>query len=105
MNRVKKEITADKPRVVVLDMRFDQGGNYVKTARFMANLTHLTGSIKRLYIFTSAWTFSAGLVSVAITKQNSAGRAVLVGEQVGGRIRVLAEGGSLCLPQWRICLQ
>src|SRR5260370_40225715 len=98
MNRVKKEITADKPRVVVLDMRFNQGGNYVKTARFMANLSHFTGSIKRLYIFTSAWTFSAGQVSVAIAKQHCAGRAVFRGERGGGPMRVWAGGGGLVLP-------
>ena len=103
MNRVKKEITADKPRVVVLDMRFNQGGNYVKTARFMANLAHLTDSIKRLYIFTSAWTFSAGQVSVAIAKQHGADKAVLVGEHVGDRMRLWAEGEELCLPNSKIC--
>ncbi len=104
INRVKKEITADKPRVVVLDMRFNQGGNYVKTARFMSNLAHLTDSIKRLYIFASAWTFSAGQVSVALAKQHGGGKAVLVGEHVGDRMRLWAEGGELCLPNSKICM-
>lgn len=104
VKRVKREIAANKPRVIVLDMRFNQGGNFVKTARFMSSLAHLTDSIKRLYIFTSAWTFSAGEVSVALAKQHGADKAVIVGEPVGDRMRFWAEGGAMCLPNSQICM-
>jgi hypothetical protein len=88
----------DRPRTIVLDLRFDQGGNFTKTASLMKHLTTLSDSIEHVYILTSAWTFSAGNVSVALAKEHGANKVTLIGEPVGDRIRIWAEGGSLTLP-------
>lgn len=89
---------ADHPRAIVLDLRLDQGGNFTTTASLMKNLTKLAGSVEHVYVLTSGWTFSAGIVSVALLKEHNGRKVTLIGEPVGDRIRLWAEGGSLKLP-------
>jgi hypothetical protein len=96
--RLEREISIARPRSIVLDLRFDQGGNFTKTASLMKNMTQLADSIEHVYVLTSAWTFSAGDVDVALLKQHGAKKVTLIGEPVGDRIRLWAEGGSLILP-------
>jgi hypothetical protein len=98
VTRIEREIAADRPRTIVLDLRLDQGGNFTTTASLMKNLTKLASSVEHLYVLTSAWTFSAGIVSVALLKEHNGGKVTLIGEPVGDRIRLWAEGGSLKLP-------
>jgi hypothetical protein len=98
IGRLEREIRGDRPRTIVLDLRFDQGGNFTKTASLMKHLTTLAESIEHVFVLTSAWTFSAGNVSVALLKEHGAKKVTLIGEPVGDRIRLWAEGGSLKLP-------
>jgi PAS domain-containing protein len=98
VTRIEREIAADHPRTIVLDLRLDQGGNFVTTASLMKNLTKLSDSVEHAYVLISAWTFSAGNVSVALVKDHNADKVTLIGEPVGDRIRLWAEGGSLTLP-------
>ncbi len=98
VTRIEREVAANRPRTIVLDLRFDQGGDFTTTASFMKTLTKLSDSIEHAYVLTSAWTFSAGIVSVALVKEHNAKKITLIGEPVGDRIRLWAEGGSLMLP-------
>jgi hypothetical protein len=100
--RVKREIVADRPRSVVVDLRLDQGGNFVTTAGLMTNLGNLTESIEHVYVLTSAWTFSAGNVGVALLKQHGGRKVTVIGETVGDRIRLWAEGGDMTLPNSKL---
>lgn len=102
--RAEQEIRARQPRILVLDLRFDQGGNFTRTASFMKRLPTLAASIEHVYALTSAWTFSAGNVSLALLKQHGGGKVTLVGEPVGDRIRLWAEGGSLVLPNSKLSI-
>jgi hypothetical protein len=98
VTRIEHEIASDRPRALVLDLRLDQGGNFTTTASLMKNLTKLASSVEHAYVLTSAWTFSAGIVSVALLKEHNGGKVTLIGEPPGDRIRLWAEGGSLKLP-------
>lgn len=98
VTRIEREIAADRPRTIVLDLRLDQGGNFTKTASLMKKLTNLSESIEHVYVLTSAWTFSAGNVSVALLKEHGAKKVILIGTPVGDRLHLWAEGGSLTLP-------
>jgi hypothetical protein len=98
VTRLEHEISTDRPRAVVLDLRFDQGGNFTTTASLMKNLTKLSDTIKHVYVLTGAWTFSAGNISVALLKEHQGGEVTQIGEPVGDRIRLWAEGGNLTLP-------
>ncbi|MBO9663347.1 hypothetical protein [Dokdonella sp.] len=102
--RVEREILAGRPRVIVLDLRFDQGGNFTKTASFMKRLPTLSDSIERVYVLTGAWTFSAGNVSLALLKEHGAGKVRVFGEPVGDRVRIWAEGGTLELPNSKVAI-
>lgn len=97
VTRVENEIAADKPQVVILDMRLNQGGNFVKTAALMKKLATL-GGVERVYVLTSAWTFSAGEIGVALAKFHGGAKVTIVGELVGDRLRSWEEGNNMQLP-------
>jgi hypothetical protein len=96
--RIEREIKSDRPRAVVLDLRLDQGGNFTTTATLMKKFTQLANSIQHVYALTSAWTFSAGDVSLALLMEHNAPKVTVIGALAGDRIRLWAEGGNLTLP-------
>jgi len=81
---------------VVLDMRFNSGGNLVATRDFMVSWPALVPG--RFYVLTSSQTFSAGMVSTAYLKQSGADRVVIVGEPVGDRLMYFSDGRPVRLP-------
>jgi len=98
MDHLRTDIRAQRPRQIVLDLRFNQGGDFTVSASFMKELAELTDSIDHVYALTSAWTFSAGIVSLALLKEHGGDTVTIVGEAVGDRMRFWAEGGNLVLP-------
>ena len=104
IKRIEHAIVADRPRSIVLDLRFDQGGNFITTASLMKTLTTLTDSVERVYVLTSAWTFSAGDVSLALVKEHGGNKVTVIGEPVGDRIRLWAEGGTMTLPNSKLSI-
>jgi hypothetical protein len=98
ISRLEHEIRVDRPHAIVLDLRFDQGGDFTKTASLMKHLTQLSDSIEHVYVLTSAWTFSAGDDSLALLKEHGAKKVTVLGEPVGDRIRLWGEGGNMALP-------
>ena len=95
---IKQAISTQKPRVVILDLRFDQGGDFTTTASLMSAITALTPSIAHVYVLISGWTFSAGETSVALAKEHGGDKVTLVGEPLGDRMRFWGEGSNLTLP-------
>ena len=102
VNRVEKEIVAAKPRVVVVDLRLDKGGDLTTTASLMAHMTKLSPAIRHVYVLTSAWTFSAGITSAALAKARGGDEVTIVGEPVGDGLRFWAEGRDMTLPNSHI---
>lgn len=75
---------------VILDMRFNGGGNLMATRDFMIRWpSTVKGSF---FVLTSPQTFSAGIVSVAYLKQAGAERVVIVGEPVGDDLVYFSDG-------------
>ena len=102
--KVGKEISQQRPRIVIVDLRFDQGGDLTTTAGLMSRVTRLAPSIERVYVLTSAWTFSAGETSVALAKEHGGGKVTIVGEPVGDRLRFWGEGRDMTLPNSGVTL-
>jgi hypothetical protein len=102
---VKQQIARQKPRIVILDLRLDKGGDLTTTADLMAHITTLAPSIERVYVLISAWTFSAGISSAALAKEHGGERVTIVGEAVGDRLRFWGEGGTMSLPNSKIILR
>jgi hypothetical protein len=101
VSQVKQELAANKPRIIVLDLRLDQGGNLVSAADLMQRLPVME-SVRHVYLLTSPWTFSAGLVSAAIVKHAGGDKVTIIGENVGDRLRFWAEGGGIVLPNSKL---
>jgi len=102
---IKQQITRQNPRIVILDLRLDQGGDLTTTADLMSHITTLAPSIKRVYVLTSAWTFSAGISSAGLAKENGGAKVTIVGQAVGDRLRFWGEGGRMTLPNSKIILR
>jgi hypothetical protein len=99
VDRVKNEIAGYKPKFIVLDLRLDQGGNFTTNASLMK---HIADDVEHVYVLTSAWTFSAGNVSVALAKFHGGNKVTIVGEPVGDRMRIWAEGRDMVLPNSKL---
>jgi hypothetical protein len=101
---VATAIASQRPRIVILDLRFDQGGDFTTTADLMSKVTQLAPTIERVYILTSGWTFSAGETSVALAKEHGGAKVTIVGEPLGDRLRLWAEGRNMTLPNSKLVL-
>lgn len=95
-----KEAEASRAKLdrknVVLDMRFNGGGNLMLTRDFMAAWPSLVPG--RFYVLTSVGTFSAGIASLAYLKQAGGDRVVIIGEPVGDRLMFFSDGKPVRLP-------
>lgn len=91
------EIRQRRPRHAIVDLRGNDGGNYLKARAFAKALG---GAIPgHVFVITDGGTFSAALVTAAYLKFYSGGRARLVGEHPGDFEQFWAEGGNaLMLP-------
>jgi hypothetical protein len=100
--RVAGALKAAPPRRLVLDLRFDTGGN-IDLTRDLARLMAATVK-ERIYVLTGPLTFSAGIVMAAAVKHDAGERVTLVGEPVGDPLRFWSEGSTVCLPHSRYCM-
>jgi hypothetical protein len=98
------EMRAHRPCNVILDLRFNTGGDYTKAARFASHLPDFVPPSGRIYILTSPQTFSAAITTTAFVKQAAGSRAIILGEPVGDRLTFYGEGNSGCLPHENLCL-
>ncbi|HEU4882581.1 MAG TPA: hypothetical protein VFT45_10060 [Longimicrobium sp.] len=96
LDSVRAEIAAAHPRHLVLDMRFNGGGDLNLTRRFMQELPGLVPG--RIFVLTSPMTFSAGISSVGYLTQAAPDRVTIVGEPVGDRLVFFAEARVQALP-------
>jgi hypothetical protein len=98
ISQLRREVREVEPRAIILDLRFDGGGDFTKTASLMKDLTRLANSVEQVFVLSSAWTFSAAITNVALAKEHGGDRVTVVGEPVGDRMRFWGEGGTLRLP-------
>jgi hypothetical protein len=104
VDETEREMRAQPPCALILDMRFSTGGDYGNTADWAKRIPELLAPGARAYILTSPRTFSAAITTVAFVKQAMGPRATILGEPVGDRLRFWAEGGSGCLPHAKLCM-
>ncbi|MBT8287789.1 MAG: hypothetical protein KJO00_07200 [Bacteroidia bacterium] len=92
-----------KLQKVILDLRFNPGGDYHMVRPFInAVKTELTTG-QKLYVITGNGTFSAGLLTVAYAEDQLKEKAVIIGEPVGDNLQFWADGGlPLTLPNSEI---
>jgi hypothetical protein len=97
-----EEVEASRARLgrpnVVLDMRFNSGGNLLLTRKFMERWPARVAPPGAFFVLTSRRTFSAGIASIAYLKQAGGDRVVLVGEEAGDRLIFFSDGRPIQLP-------
>jgi hypothetical protein len=98
-------VAANPVRNAIVDLRFNPGGDYTLTADFTRRLPQVLPLDGKLFILTSANTFSAAISTAARLKYFAGGRAVLVGEPMGDRSRFWGEGGLTVLPNAKIAVR
>jgi hypothetical protein len=81
---------------IVLDMRFNGGGNFLLTRDlFIRWPARVPG---QFFVLTSAKTFSAAITSIAYLKQAGTNRVSIIGEPVGDRLMFFSDGLPIQLP-------
>ena len=101
-HKVDEEIDEYHPRHLIVDLRFDTGGDIDATRDWQRTLpTRIPG---RMYVLVGRYTFSAGIVAAAAFKHDAPQQVRLVGEGVGDRLRWWSEGHNVCMPDSHYCL-
>jgi len=103
MRAASARLGGRKPEHLIVDLRFDGGGNIDPTVAFFNGLAATVPG--RIYVIVSRLTFSAGIVAAALIEQSAGDRVVIVGEPVGDRLRFWSEGRTVCLPHTKYCVQ
>jgi hypothetical protein len=93
-----------RPCNVILDLRYDDGGDFTNTYAFARGLPKLISPTGKIIVLTGPATFSAGISTAAFVKHAGQGRVVIVGEPVGDRLQFFSEGGRACLPNYPLCV-
>jgi hypothetical protein len=104
VSRTQRQLRQIQPCSVILDLRYDGGGDYVNTYGFAHGLPKLIPLNGRIIVLTGPATFSAGISTAAAVKHAGRGRVVIVGEPVGDRLQFYSEGGRACLPNSPLCV-
>jgi len=93
-----KALRERAPRAIVVDQRFNFGGNLNDTRDFMQAIPEVVGPEGHVFVIISGRTFSAGIASVGYLKQAGGDRVTIIGAPVGDRLEFWAEGSPIRLP-------
>ena len=93
------------PDDVVVDLRYNAGGNLFNILNFAVELPKLVGPKGRVYVVTGRATNSAAIVLTALLKANSRGRMTQVGEEPSDDLRFWSEGSFVRAPASKLALR
>jgi hypothetical protein len=103
MHSVDTAIAEHHPRHLMVDLRFDIGGNTELTRDWLRSLPARIP--ERIYVLVGHYTFSAGIVAAAALKHDGTARVRIVGENLADRLVFWSEGENVCLPSSHYCLR
>jgi hypothetical protein len=98
LNSARATLRKAKPRTIIIDLRFNGGGDLNLTRSFMQALPGLLASDGRFFALTSGRTFSAGISSLGYLEQAGGDQVTIVGEPVGDALAFWAEGQPMEQP-------
>ena len=93
LDNVINQIRKEEARHVIVDLRFNGGGTDA-TVNFSKELPNILPETGKIFVITSAETFSAGIGAVATIKYYGKEKVTIVGEPIGDRSRFIANGGT-----------
>lgn len=98
MVSLQDQVVARKPKYVIVDLRLNTGGNFMKTILFTQALPRLVPADGKVFVLIGPVTFSAALATAAMLKDNGGDKVVFIGERMGDAGRFWAEGRYIPLP-------
>ena len=96
---VVDEARRRRVREAIVDLRFNDGGDFMLVRKFCQALPTTLPQNGRLWIVINNETFSAGLIAAALLKHYGGARAKIVGESASDRPVFWADGGVFELPR------
>jgi hypothetical protein len=102
---IVQQVAPQRPKSVIVDLRFNWGGNFVNTILFAQALPKLLPAGGHDYVLVSGSSFSAAIVAAAMLKESGGNRVVLLGTPMGDNGAFWAEGRPIALPQSRLELR
>jgi len=93
-----------RPRDLVVDLRYNGGGNLFNVLSLAVELPKLVGPRGRVYVVTGRATNSAAIVFAALLKAHAPERTTIAGEEVSDDLWFWSEGGDLRAPASRLPL-
>ncbi|WP_250462331.1 hypothetical protein [Microbulbifer litoralis] len=97
--RILEAISQNEPGNIIVDFRFNRGGDYTKVLPIVRSLSNATPENGRLYLIVGPNTFSAGIIAGSQFKRFIPDRLTVVGSEIGDRLRFRAEGFYPTLPE------
>lgn len=99
---VASRLKSSPPNNLILDLRFDTGGDNTQNRELMRAIAQRVPS--RIYILVGNYTFSAGIASAAALKHDGGDKVTIVGAAVGDRMQWWSEHGEpVCLSASKVC--
>jgi hypothetical protein len=105
LNDVLDLIKRRQTKFVVVDLRYNRGGDYTLAADFSRELADAVPQDGRIFILTGGATFSAAISTVSRIRFFAGARATQVGEPMGDRGQFWGEGGRTVLPHSKITVR
>jgi len=102
---IPSEVVPKRPRAVIVDLRFNSGGNFGNTILFAQALPKLMRRGEHVFVLVSPSTFSAAIVTVALLKDAGGPKVRILGTNVGDNERFWAEGPPIALPRSGLRIQ
>ena len=96
--QARQSIAELRPQNLILDMRFNGGGDYTKTVAFMSELPTMVPGNGQIFVITDVATFSAAISSIGFAKQAAPQKVIIVGEPSGDRLIFYGEPRKFTLP-------
>lgn len=96
--RARDEIDAMGVETLIVDQRFNSGGDLTRTAPLMRALGDIVGADGEIFMLANGNTFSAGVVNLAMVKEAAPTQTRIVGAPIGDRLQFWAEGWWYSLP-------
>jgi hypothetical protein len=87
---------------IILDLRFNDGGEYPAIYEAIKTLARRLAPDGRLEILIDNTTFSGAIITTALAKHFGGARSIIMGEKPGDRLTFWAEGNDIQLPNSRL---
>lgn len=86
------------PRDVIVDLRFNEGGDFLKILVLAHEIVAVTAPRGRIYVITGRATNSAAIIFTALLRGRAKDRVLIVGEEASDHPAFWSEGGVLTAP-------